>query len=136
MGTWGIGFFDNDTASDYVARVMQSTDFSVLEATLDRVLCTIGYLESPDGEEALAAAHIVASLKKSPREHSASPAGLDDWVRMLGIAPQRSLFEKARRAVFRVLAEGSELRELWKESEKFDLWKADVQALAAQLESS
>ena len=64
MGAWGTGVFDNDTACDWVGELVESSDLSRIETTLDNVLqAGSGYLEAPEAEEALAAAEVVARLQ-------------------------------------------------------------------------
>ncbi len=66
MGAWGVGVFENDTACDYAAEIAETTNTAKLESTLDRILTAGGSSpESPECEEALAAAEIIARLKGS-----------------------------------------------------------------------
>jgi hypothetical protein len=61
MGAWSHEPFDNDTASDWADVLMDATDLSYIEATLDRVLEVGGsYLEAPDAEEGVAAVAVLA----------------------------------------------------------------------------
>lgn len=43
------------------------------------------------------------------------------------------LLEKARQALDKIVAESSELRQLWQDSEHFTDWLADVAALRARV---
>jgi hypothetical protein len=54
------------------------------------------------------------------------------WIRSAGGPPAPALMASARQALQRVQAEGSELAELWDESEG-DAWRADLQRLDAAL---
>jgi hypothetical protein len=130
MGTWGPGVFENDTACDFAATVSKR-GVQALIGALDRVLSIEGgYLESPDAAEGLAAAEVIARLKGSPGKEDAYTASVDAWVRRSRTNPTDELVEKAKRSIARILAEPSELLELWQESEDFDDWKSSVEAIS------
>ncbi len=132
MGAWSHEAFDNDTASDWADVLLDSPDLSHIEATLDRVLdATGGYLEAPDAEEAVAAVAVLARLlgRGAPIENG--PEGLQAWISDIGVRPSAALLDKARRVAARVLAEDSELAELWDDSDSGADWRASVAALQA-----
>jgi hypothetical protein len=134
MGAWGVGIFENDDACDFAAAVAESHDLSLLEATLDRVIDTgEEYLEAPQASEALAAADIIARLKKVPRERTSYTASIDKWIDRANLSPSDQLVDKARRAIARVLTEPSELLELWQESDEFESWRSSVGEVASHL---
>lgn len=134
MGAWGIGAFDNDAASDFVAALTKTTDLSVLETTFNHIL-EIGadYLESPDAEEALAAAEVVARLCGKCGEKNAYTAKIDEWVSQCKVAPDATLIKNAHDSILRVMEEPSELLELWGESEDFEAWKKNLEQLLTRL---
>lgn len=119
MGAWGVGNFDNDDAADWVYELEQSNDTSVLVATLGEVT-TGGYLESPVGCEALAAAEVVAALLGNAGK--ALPDNVRKWVAVNDVEVGHDLLALARAAVARVKAEDSELRELWQETGDYRKW--------------
>ena len=130
MGAWSHEPFANDTASDWAYVLMDATDLSHIEATLDRVLDEPGgYLEAPDAEEAVAAAAVVAQLLGRSPPITGGPEGLQAWITGVGVRPSPALLDKARRVLDRVLAEDSELAELWDDSESAADWRASVAAL-------
>ena len=130
MGAWSHEPFDNDTASDWADVLMDATNLSHIEATLDRVLDASGsYLEAPDAEEAVAAVAVLAQLLGRSAPISNAPEGLQAWITGVGVRPSAALLDKARRVVDRVLAEDSELAELWDDSESAADWRASVAAL-------
>lgn len=57
------------------------------------------------------------------------------WVARVNPAPEASLVSDAVRAIDRILAPESELRELWEDTEDFNEWQADVAGLRAQLQA-
>jgi hypothetical protein len=134
MGAWGNGTFENDTACDFAANVAEGNGLEVLEQALDRVLASeTNYLEAPDAQEGLAAADIVARLNGSPGAQTGYTAEIDAWVERSKSTPSEALIEKARRSITRVLAEPSELLELWQESGDFEVWKASVEEVLRRL---
>ena len=134
MGAWGAGVFENDTACDFAADIVERNDLASLEKAIDRVLAVQdAYLEAPDAEEALAAADIVARLNGSPGVRTSFTAAIDGWVERQRVHPSREVVEKARLCIARILTEPSEILELWKESDEFDAWKNTVGEVSKRL---
>ena len=129
MGAWSHEPFANDTASDWAHVMMDSTDLSHVEATLDRVLEAGSYVEAPDAEEAVAAVAVVAQLLGRSAPITDGPEGLQAWITGVGVRPSAALLDKARRVADRVVAEDSELAELWDDSESATDWRASMAAL-------
>lgn len=134
MGTWGTGIFDNDTAADWAFGLEDLPDTQYIEKTLERVVA-IGdaYLEAPDAEEALAAAEGVARMRGRWGQRSAYSEPLDEWVESVKLQPAADLVAMAIRAIDRILAEPSELVELWQEGNEFAAWRDGVLGLRARL---
>ena len=134
MGAWGTGVFQSDEALDFVNEVVDGIDLSTIETAVDRVLqVKQEYLDSPEAEQALASAAILALLKHRDAQVGDGTPELNEWIARVKIVPAEDLLEKARKAVERILTDPSELLELWKDSENFDNWKASTERLAAQL---
>jgi len=134
MGAWGHGTFDNDTACDFGAAIADGGGVMLVEEALDRVLASVGkYLEVSDGEEGLAAAEIVARVKGSRGVETAYTESIDTWIKRARHSVSADVIEKAKRAIARILADNSELVEVWAESNEFDAWKGSVEALQARL---
>jgi hypothetical protein len=125
MGTWGIGPFDNDTAADFCGSLDEAAEGEregVVRGALLRVVGTADYLEAPEGEEAVAAAALVAAQCPGgdPVDSAYGPEEpLPDLSALRGGAVQ---------ALDRVMTEPSELLELWAESDG-DPWLASVRRL-------
>jgi hypothetical protein len=62
-------------------------------------------------------------------ERNAYTETFDAWIERLEVAPDRKIIDKALKALDRILAGESELKELWEESGEFDQWKTSMQAL-------
>ena len=127
MGAWGLGSFENDTALDWAGDLMETRGLSVLKKALD--IAPGQSLDADEGSEAIAAAEIVAAL--IGRGRGELPEGVAEWMATLAPAEAQALRGHALQALDAVLSEESELRELWAETEDFEAWKGDVEALKA-----
>ncbi len=130
MGAWSHEPFGNDTASDWAYGLIGSDDLSYLEDTLDKVEeNATNYLEAPDAEEAIAAIEVLAKLMNKGTQTDSYTKEVDAWVESSKHKPNVALLQKAQRAIDRILADNSELLELWQESDQFSAWKASVTKL-------
>jgi hypothetical protein len=130
MGTWSIEPFGNDDAADWAAELEESNDPSLIQEAIN-VILAVGdeYLEAPDATVAVAAIDVLARIAGNFGERTSYTEALDSWVEGLEFTPDPELIDKALQALDRILAEDSELRELWEESDEFDAWKTSMQAL-------
>jgi hypothetical protein len=134
MGAWSVDSLGNDDACDWAYGLDDCTDLSLVEETLDKVLDEgAEYLESPDACEALAAIEVIARLQGNWGERNSYSEPIDAWVEKTKLVPGKALAAKARIVIERILADDSELKELWQESDEFDAWQASVKDLAARV---
>jgi hypothetical protein len=131
MGTWGTGPFDNDDAVDFAASLddlepEDRTD-AIREALADAAAET-DYLERDTGGAAIAAAALVAA--QSPDGEPVDPVhGPKQAVPELPV----DLRPVAVQALTRVLADDSELFELWTDAPDGEAWFTMVAQLAEAL---
>jgi hypothetical protein len=110
------------------------TDLSLVEATIDRVVKSGSeYLEAPEACEAIAAIETVARLQGNWGKRSSYSEPVDNWVEAHQLKPSSTLAIKAHQALDRIVAEQSELCELWKDSEHFEEWRSSVQELRGRV---
>ncbi|WP_034261534.1 DUF4259 domain-containing protein [Actinospica robiniae] len=133
MGTWDVEPFDNDDAADFaddLDDVPESERPEMIRAALVAAIDNDGYLDYDEGAHAVAAAALVAAGVPgneglSPRHHGPKqpiPALPKDFV------------DLAIRAVDRVMADKSELRELWEEGSGGEgPWHSSMHRLRAAL---
>ncbi|MFD8870354.1 DUF4259 domain-containing protein [Streptomyces sp. NPDC059590] len=131
MGTWDVGPFENDMAADFAYTLDETAPEKredLVRATLTRTIQTPDYLESPEGAEAVAAAALVAAQCPGGEPISTSygpdevlPTFTDD-VRPLAVE-----------ALDRVVAEKSELADLWDETPNGREWRQGISRLRAVL---
>ena len=131
MGAWGIKPFENDNSCDWFWDVEKTSDLSVIEAALDEA--DVDYLEPDGGENILAAAEMILALQGEARDDFFEDA--DKWVEKNLDLDASHLVEKAVQSIERVLADESELKELWEETEDYDEWLADVDDLKTALQN-
>ena len=134
MGAWSYESFGNDDACDWIAQLEEHNDLGFVESTFDALLA-VGddYLEAPEACEAIAAAEVVARLQGRSGGQDASSENVDAWVDRVKLQPSAILIDKARRALDRILAEPSELLELWEDAEPSGAWQAEVKKLKARV---
>lgn len=133
MGTWGVGTFENDGASDFVYEVEAAPVVATLRRALDEVADVVAagdYLERPLCESACAAAELIAALRN--RDPSAlSPSAAEVFLRITG-TPSDDDLNRARAVVERIMRD-SELAELFAESDAYENWLAAMTGLRARL---
>ena len=128
MGAWGTAAFDNDDASDWVYE-LENDGIAAVDAALKEALGP-QELETPTDVNAIAAGEVIAAALGRPVD------GLrDDIIGFANalapsITPEHAA--RARSAVERVLA-GSEIAELWGETEDDDEWRGRVEDLVRRL---
>ena len=130
MGAWGAGSFDNDDASDW-AWELEESGVGAIESAFNAVVAGEDYVEAPHGSNAIAAAEVVAAALGRPTSEDL-PEEVEKFLEGKP-AIGAELVELAKRAIARVLADNSELRELWEESDSFDEWKRIVTGLQQRL---
>lgn len=135
MGTWSYEPFGNDTAGDWAYGLDENPDLSYLQDAFEKVLANgEEYLEAPDAEEAIAAAEVLAKVLGRGTQTDAYTESVDRWVGNLKSTPSAELRRKASEALLRVMAEDSEITELWSEAEGAKEWRASIDRLRAAIE--
>ncbi len=129
MGTWDVGPFDNDGASDWAWELEESDSIEVLKAALDP---QASYVEAPEGEIAIAAAAVLTAFVG---ESVGVPDEVASWVNSHRHLDVRELKTDALSALDAVVSEDSELTELWEESGDSASWRATVDQIRHVLDS-
>ncbi|WTO73173.1 DUF4259 domain-containing protein [Streptomyces sp. NBC_00209] len=131
MGTWDIGPFENDMAADFAYTLDETPKDkreSLVRATLTRTIHTRDYLESPEGAEAVAAVALIAAQCPGGEPISTS-YGPEEVLPIFADDLQPLAVE----ALDRVVAEASELAELWDETPDGPRWRQIIGGLRAVL---
>ncbi len=131
MGAWGTGIFDDDEALDWLDELCTSDGTDLLAQAF--ATARTDYLDAPDGCRILCAAAALAVALG--HDVANAPDLLKIWAAGLFDDDIRALLPDANAALARVLAEDSELRELWAENAAdYPQWEAGVRALQAALQ--
>ncbi|MYS81394.1 DUF4259 domain-containing protein [Embleya scabrispora] len=136
MGSWGVGPFDNDMATDFVRDLDNSPGSErivmierALEASADP---SEGFLDHDEAAVAVAAAAIIAASLPggTPFQVAFEPGSLtgEGLESIPTTVPQL-----AARALERVIAEDSELDTLWAETNEHEAWRTSVRMLRDSL---
>ncbi|SEE47272.1 protein of unknown function [Streptomyces sp. 3213] len=129
MGTWDVGPFDNDTAADWCGTFDDAAPDArraLVRDTLARAADTTDYLDADIGDEAVAAAALVAA--QCPGGDPAHP----HYGPKQPVPDLTDLGALALRALDRILTEPSELLELWADSDG-DPWHTTINGLRTTL---
>ena len=132
MGTWGVGPFDNDDATEWVEALTDVGDDSLLHEALDEVAAAGEgeYVEASWAAVAIAAAEVVAAGIGRP--DPGLPEAAQHWIRRNPAVVDNEHRVLALRAVEN--ATSSELRELWQESPDAADWTSRMKGLRGRLE--
>jgi septation ring formation regulator EzrA len=131
MGAWDTSSFGNDTANDWAYGLEDCADLSLIESTLQTVAeAGDEYIEATEGEEAIAAAEVLAWLRGQGPPLNAYTEKVASWVEAHPITPPAELVQLALAVLDRLQQEPSELMELWEDDAE---WQASVADLRARL---
>jgi hypothetical protein len=134
MGTWSVEPFGNDDAVDWAYELEGAEDLSPIEEAIEAVLATGDqYVEAPEASVALAAIEVLARLRGAPGEKNSYTETVDNWVAHTPVKPSVELLDRAQAAIARILADNSELKELWQESDEYDAWQASMDSLRTRV---
>ncbi|BCX50216.1 conserved hypothetical protein [Haloferula helveola] len=137
MGSWDTTSFGNDAACDWLAELLDSGSMAMIDDALDSVLSSGDEpIESPAGEEAVAACEVLAWIQGRPGPSSDETEGLEDWVDEQEPDEDDGRLRRARRAIDRIFNHPCELREAWEESADFDEWRKSLTDLKGRLADS
>ncbi|GAA1150828.1 hypothetical protein F4556_004529 [Kitasatospora gansuensis] len=132
MGTWGIGPFEDDTAADF-ADTLDETALderaNLIRSTLNRAVQAQDYLDFSEAVEAVAAAALIAA--QCPDGEPVITSFGPDQALPIFAADLRTL---AAEALDRVLADESELAELWDQTADGPRWRQSVSRLRGILD--
>ena len=130
MGTWSHESFGNDTANDWAYELEDGTDFSVIEAALQVALDEGDeYLDADLAMEAIAAVEVIAKRLGKGTQCDVYTEKVDQWLETISEQPSDDLLSLAKRVLERIVADDSELKELWLESDEYELWLGNIQQL-------
>lgn len=131
MATWGTKTFEDDTATDWVAELVDAEESrEVLLAGV--TLPEDEELDYDSGVIALAACEVIIALIDEPRK--GLPEELKDWLADNECDDITDLPETALPAIDRVLSEESELYTTWQSADDYDEWREGVDEMREIME--
>ena len=132
MGTWEVGVFDNDDASDWLDELVNVNSSDLLCDAIDAATSAGEYLEAPEGSRLLCACEVIAALGGQPATNL--PNVVLQWVKGHETLDIAALIPIALQAIDRVLGPGSELNQLWQENEsEYPRWRGTVLSIRDRL---
>jgi hypothetical protein len=131
MGTWGIGPFENDDATDLVAELLEFDDLTPAREALAATIDVDGWLEKPEGARAVAAAVVVAAGLDG--DVAGVPGNVVYWLNMHPDAGTLADARLAMDALVRIASRDSELREAWLATPEAAAWVEQVARLGSRL---
>jgi hypothetical protein len=129
MGAWGLLFDENDDAADWLGDFTDGPSWDVVDRAFGAVDVEGAYLEAPDCCQALAAAEVVAAGVGAPSPRLEPEIAAWAQSNDVGATARRELASK----VLGRIRDGSELQELWQESDEFADWHASVDETLSRL---
>lgn len=126
MGAWSEQSFGNDTTCDWLGDFLEAPALSAVDATIQAVLRTSGYLDADPASAAIGACEVLARLQGRWGVQDAYSEELDDWVRQSDLRPTAAQCAAAVAALDRIVGAESELHDLWADSDHLDAWLAAV----------
>ena len=131
MGSPTLRPFDDDDAADWAAGLVEAdTIDSVAEALMTLFLVGDDHPPAPACTRAVAAAEVVAAL--NGRGSDDLPEEIRRWAEYRLGTVDPGLTSVAARAIQAVLT-GSELDELWKETDHYAVWRDRMNDLSRRL---
>ncbi|MFC3861772.1 DUF4259 domain-containing protein [Deinococcus antarcticus] len=132
MNMWNYGSFDNESAKDFIAEVVQDGHFALREAFEVVLDPDMDFVEAEEGVRAVAAAEILVAVLNGDTARI-TDAGLRGWVQNADKTTLADLRQLASEALDRILAPESVLPELWEDTEEYSAWLSDVGRLCSGL---
>ena len=79
--------------------------------------------------EAIAAVEVIAKRLGKGTQSDVYTEKVDQWLETISEQPSDDVLSLAKRVLERIVADDSELKELWLESDEYELWLGNIQQL-------
>lgn len=134
MGAWDHSNFGNDTAHDFVYEVTEQGMEKIIHAIKTAAECPGDEpLDSEEANEALAAIEFIAAAKGNMAEDF--PENAEDWLagKNAEVLTNADIISESEKALARIKADNSELKNLWQESQRLNDWIKVVDNLQSRI---
>ncbi|MBN2616999.1 MAG: DUF4259 domain-containing protein [Spirochaetales bacterium] len=136
MGTWDIGFFDNDMACDWENGIKENKNLNYIKDTFIPILENKeDTLDIDLANKALAAAETLAKLLGKESEHSTYTKHADNWSETFSGSIDNELIEIAIKSVEKIISSDSELLQYWLLRGEKNEWLNRIEDLKYRLKS-
>jgi len=112
MGTWSHEPFGNDVSNDWAYDLEETRDYGLVRDTLLAAAKAGAYLDADTGQQAVAAAEVVAKALGRGSQSDAYTEKVEVWLKGLGTQPPADSIPLACSALEGGVGGGSERREL------------------------
>jgi hypothetical protein len=137
LGTWSPLPFGNDDAADWAYALEDTDALEPIDEAIAVVLARgADSLESFEAAEAIAAIELLTCVVGRPGDTETYTEAADAWLKRVTLRPGPELLQQSLRVIDRVLAEASELHEVWRKSDEYDDWLAAMADLRARVSAS
>ncbi|GAA5484034.1 DUF4259 domain-containing protein [Haloferula sargassicola] len=137
MGSWDTTAFANDTAADWLAELVESNGWEMIDEAFSSILAAgDDFIEAQQGEEGIAAAEVVAWINGQPGSTAEDTDALEQWIDEQEFESDTSRAKRARKVVDRIFNEPSELRDQWEDEGEFEEWRKELTSLKDRLAGS
>lgn len=92
------------------------------------------YLDADLVMEAIAAVEVIAKRLGKGTQSDVYTEKVDQWLETISEQPSDDLLSLAKRVLERIVADDSELKELWLEPDEYELWLGSIQQLKDALQ--
>lgn len=137
MGAWGNGYFEDDSALDFMADVEESKNPKQKIKDSLKIALETEYLESDEATAVIVAATYIDSQLNGTKfgdTDREDPLEVDTFSARYPNIDFADLKTDAISALKKVVSDNSELNELWAENEDdYPVWKAGVERLIRSL---
>ncbi len=134
MGTWDIGYFDNDMACDWENEIESNMNLSYITDALNPVITNSeDSLDVDLANKALAASETLARLLNRDGERNSYTKHVDKWVDDFNEIISDDLIELALKSITKILSKDSELNQFWSLRGEFDTWSDSIRLLQERL---
>lgn len=132
MSAWGISNFENDTALNWVSRIVEQKEVSNLSDSINDFISAFSPEETSliECSEFLTIAETIAGLIGSPAEDF--PEELKEWIESKYIKIEQSTIDNAKKGVKLIMVD-SEAKEMFLDSGYFKSWEKTQKDLIKRL---
>lgn len=132
MEMWGIGCFDNDAAVNWILKLIDCKDLSIITSTLN-LAKNMEPLNADDACKVLAAIETIAKLKGEIGNKTLYSKSADEWVKNNPMRISQTIINQSLEAIEVITEPDSILLTQWEKKEDFVNWMKELEVLRNRL---